>query len=261
MCVALQVPEDQHWLIEFKSEFLISRMLLTEGKKHYMYVSLAQEGKLINEGAGELEIKGLAMKKSNTSARTGEYLQDLCESHLMRGDVDRVGLLKSVVLFEGEIKESFERGEVLYSSPSTVKRDADYQNKWRIQSIRGKEAWNAIMPHASIVPGEKVGLLHVAVGTNFSLLSEHCKDKDTLQRLYDVFWKASADDDAKRRGFNWLAVPKTHSLIPAWLIPLLNLESLVSINVAPIHPIFKTLGLKLVSTKAGNTDYTNLVEL
>ena len=261
ICYALQIPEDHHWLIEFKNEFLISRMLLTEGKKHYMYINLAQEGKLINEGKGELEIKGLAMKKSNTSKQTGEYLQNLCESRIMRGDVDRVGLLKDIVLFEDEIKSSFSRGEVSYSSPSTMKRDVDYQNKWRIQSIRGKEAWNAIMPHASISAGEKVNLLHIRVGKDFDLLKEHCKDTEILQRLYNIFWSVDSEEDAKKRGFNWLAVPKTHQIIPEWLRPLLNLENSVAINIAPIHPIFKTLGLRLVNTKSGNVDYTNLVEL
>ena len=248
----LGVPEHKRRLINFKSEFVISRMVLTNGKKHYTALLKYQEGARIV--GDKVELKGLAMKKTTTAKTTGTHFEKSIETRVLRAaEVDRVGLVRDVVTLEDRIRTSIASGEPTYSSPSVLGRMSEYADMYAMPVVRGTIAWNTVEVNNPIREGDRVNMFHLNVGTDVSRLtdeiakfSEGGETYQALHRLMDEFFGHAAPEGLSKNGLNWIAVPKDVSTLPAWVLDLIDKESVLAANTSVIHPLLEAVGVRVI---------------
>ena len=245
----LGVPEEKRKLINFKSEFVISRMVLTSGKKHYVALLQFQEGARIV--GDKVELKGLALKKTNVPRSTGKYFEKAIETCILRPPaVNRVEFARNTVELERRVRESISSGSLEYSTPGVLGRVSEYKDMYSIPAVRGMIAWNFVYENSPIREGDRINMLRLRVNTDVSVLAAAMEElgKDTedgrvLALLAEKFFGASADEGLARNGLNWLAVPKDQREIPAWARPLIDIESIAQANVSTIYPIMESVGI------------------
>ena len=262
----LGVPEDRRRLINFKSEFVISRMVLTNGKKHYTALQKYQEGaRLIGD---KVELKGLAMKKTTTAKTTGTHFEKSIENRILRpAEVDRIGLVRDVVTLEDRIRASIAAGEPTYSQPAVLGRLTEYADMYSMPVVRGMIAWNAVETNNPIREGDRVNSFRLNVGTNAARLGDelarHPEGSETrtaLTRLMEKFFSADAPEKLSKNGLNWIAIPKEVTRLPDWLLPLIDVESVLQANTSVIHPLLEAVGVRVIE-RPEPALYSNILKL
>ena len=263
----LQVPEDRRWLINYKSEFVIARMMLTGGKKHYAALNTHQEGVFLPKG-GKIDIKGLALKKTNVAPSTGKFFMKSIEDRVLRPPaVDRAALIRDVVDLEKRVRASLAAGDTEYTTPAVLGRLESYANQWAMPVVRGAAAWNAAVPETPVRAGDRVNLFRLRIGTDAAELAgeiarwpEGSPEAAALLALVDNFFGPGAPEGLVTNGLNWLAVPKGVARLPAWAVSLTDADAAAQANVAPIFPVLEAVGIKLLRLPTPET-YSNVLPL
>jgi len=287
----LNVPEDKRSMINFKSEFVMKRVILTGGKKNYAGLLTFQEGAAIIDKKlkipGKIEIKGLSIKKVNTPKETGEYFKQAIEARLLRPDVPaRPDMVRDLVTFEARLRGSIEKGETRFATPGSVKRMSEYASPFSLPAVRARIAWNCCYHADPINEGDRINMFRIKIGTDLAGLvkgigldpmipietqvkvpeGSDIYDVEVapglslggLQNLIYEFF-TDGDEALRSNGFNWMAFPKTIHAIPEWVRPLIDAEQVVQANLQPISPVLEAVGIKVHRLSAGDV-YSNVVE-
>ena len=260
----LGVPEHKRKLINFKSEFVIARMVLTDGKKNYAALNRFQEGARIV--GDKVELKGLAMKKTTVAKSTGKFFEKSIEQRVLRSpEIDRVGLVRDIVTLENNIRANLANGGTEYSSPAALGRMSEYADMYSMPVVRGTLAWNSAEVNRPIREGDRVNTFRLRVGTDAAMLAdeiakwpEGSAEAEALTALMEEFFGATAPEGLSRNGLNWLAVPKDVPAIPEWARNLIDRESVLQANAAPIYPILEAIGVRVARLPAPES-YSNLI--
>lgn len=255
----LGVPEDRRRLINFKSEFVIGRMVLTNGKKHYAALNRFQEGARIV--GDKVDLKGLAMKKTTTAKSTGTYLEKSLETKVLRPkEVDRVGLIHDVLALEETVRTSLENGGTEYATPGTLGRLAEYATPYSMPVVRGMTAWNAVFPDAPIREGDRVNMFRIRVSGDVTRLVEEqakwpegSEEFTAISTIIETFFGADAPEELSKNGFNWFAFPKDVRELPKWVRSLIDVDSVVNANTGPILPIMESVGVRTLQLTDAET--------
>ncbi len=245
----LGVQADRRKRLVFKNEFVFKRVVITNGKKHYVGLQTHKEGKAI-AGGGEMEFKGLSMKKSVVPKSTSKYLEHSVEQRLFRSDsLDRVGILMDVVGLDAKVRDSIEAGSAEFATPAVFGNVNAYKNPWSMPVVRGVAAWNAACPNNPIRQADRVNSFRVRVGSDAAELTaqmnswpEGSEDRAALARVIAKFFGEGAPPELSGAGFNWICFPKSVSAMPAWLRPLVNVEDAARANVSPALPVLEAIG-------------------
>ena len=253
LTAALGVPADKRGLINFKSEFVIKRMVLTDGKKHYVALQQFQEGVRI-EG-DKVELKGLAVKKTTVARSTRDHFETAIEERVLRSrEIDRIGLVREVVVLEERIREATAGGSSEYTTPARLGRFSEYADAAAMPVVRGATAWNAAFPNGPIREGDRVNLVRIRVGTNATLLAEELarweegsEEHTSLTAIASQFFGPGADEGLAKNGFNWLALPKETGDVPQWARRLIDVDEVIQANTSPILPILHSIGVVPIS--------------
>lgn len=262
------VPKDFRWLVNFKSEFIYSRLLLTNGKKHYMGLVTFQEGaKRVNADGeiGEIDIKGLSIKKSNLSPYTGRYLTDLVETNIFRKgtEIDRFTLINGLTRFEETIRENILNGGTDFAKPTKVKNPDGYANKFSMDVFRGSLAWNTLYPEERIENSTSALLYQLTPGSDYEQFLnimesvEYDNKEFIIDTITNLFYNADEQPELFKNGFNWIALPYGIEQMPKWIINLIDIDEIVSKNTSPVLPILESIDIKVISN---NNQYTNVVK-
>lgn len=260
----LGVPEDKRRMINFKSEFVISRMVLTNGKKNYVALEMYQEGARIV--GDKVTLKGLSMKKTTVAKSTGEFLKESIETKILRSkDIDRVGVLRDLVTLEDTIREQTLAGVPEYSSPATLGRMSEYADKYAMPVVRGALAYNVAEPEMPIREGDRVAMYRTVVNTDVGRLAEEIakhepgtRGHEALSALLTEFFGDNAPEEMSKNGFNWFCIPKDAAAIPDYMLPLIDVESVLQANSTPMHPILEAIGIR-VSRASSVDSYSNII--
>lgn len=128
-----------------KTEFMITRLLITGAKKHYASLMTMQEGKFIPEDE-QLDIKGIdILAKSTTAKSTRTALKKiLLEDIFLADPIDQWTIVKHLAIFEKKIMNSIRSGSKEYYKPATIKAVTSYADPMRIQGVKGATVWNAM---------------------------------------------------------------------------------------------------------------------
>lgn len=130
--------------INMKNEFYMSRIMLTNAKKHYASLQILQEGNYL--GSGVLDCKGIdVLTKSSTSKDTQKALRKILLEDIITGDsIDQIKLIKDIAVLERTIYNDLKSGSKKYYKPVTIKSMDNYENPLRIQGIKAAIAWNYV---------------------------------------------------------------------------------------------------------------------
>lgn len=130
--------------INMKNEFYMSRIMLTNAKKHYASLQILQEGNYL--GSGVLDCKGIdVLTKSSTSKDTQKALRKILLEDIITGDsIDQIKLIKDIAVLEKTIYNDLKSGSKKYYKPVTIKSMDNYENPLRIQGIKAAIAWNYV---------------------------------------------------------------------------------------------------------------------
>jgi hypothetical protein len=129
-----------------------------------------------------------------------------------------------------------------------------YKEPYQQQSVRGTLVWNAMNPESPIQPQEKVNLVKIKLSTPEDL--EMIEDEEVRSVIQSTVFDVP---EMAHDGFGIFCMPKSEELIPEWLIPMIDLTTMVSDNMKSALPILQSVGVKVMEVR-GTAYYTSVIE-
>jgi hypothetical protein len=261
----LCIPEEKRNIINFKSEFVLSRLILTNGKKNYISLIEAQEGTIIQ--GGKIELKGLSMKKSTAAKSTGKFYEKIIEEKILRNKtIDRVGLIRDIVILENKIRKSLIEGKIDYAKTVVLGKLSKYKDQFGIPVVRGMLLWNCIEVNNIIREGDRVNLFKLDINTNVSILTDKLEtldpesnDAEIIRKILNLYFDATSNEELAKNGLNWIAIPKTVDQIPEWIRPYIDVEAVLHANISLINPVLISIGINVIKMPTPET-YSNIIK-
>lgn len=252
------VPEGRRKQISMKNEFLLKRILLTENKKNYASVIVLQEG--IEKDPPKLDIKGLTIRKSNVNKNTRDILKDILEEDVLKSEnINLKEVLRKLEGFEDRIRESFEAGETTFMKPDKVNEISSYKMPYSIPALRGILVWNLLYPDVPIPFPAQVNTVKLTSASidRLAYLYENKKTKKFYKILKENVFE---DENLKNYGFSIIAIPKEVDKIPDWIIPVIDIDTVVRDNLSNFIIILNSIGVKTISLKADELFFSNIID-
>jgi hypothetical protein len=240
-CHSLNIPNSYHGLISMKNEYVMSRVVLTHGKRNYITKIINREGHEVNK----TDIKGLNFMKTSTSSDARKRIKnELVESMILESpDVKITEILTWLSGFTQDIEQSLINGQLNYATPKQVGEAARYKNPEQQGQVRGAVLWNLLYPDNPINPPAKCNV--------FELVPIYPDTVDTLQVSDDFKSKLRAAFDdwmLHRYGLTYISIPYSVTQIPPELILLIDRNKVVEAQLGNIKPIFRSLGLNIINS-------------
>jgi hypothetical protein len=243
-------------IINMKSEFFYKRIMLTSNKKQYVGLNTITEGNILPKP--KVDMKGLSIKKVNVNLRSREYFKKIIEEDILKSE--KIDLSKILSLFndyENEIRTSLMNGELTFSTPSKINEIQSYKMPYSIGSVRGAIVYNQLFPDAPIVPPSKVNTVKLK---GFTL--EDLKPIYNTSE-YDIIKEIIFDSkelELSKHGFKIISIPKNIVKLPEWIIPLIDVEEIVSDNVRTGIIVLESLGIKIMTLLKNKDYYSNIID-
>lgn len=251
------VTNDSHpfCLLSMKNEFLFKKILLTNVKKNYVTLQEMQEGHLVPKSE-QLDIKGLALRKSGVPKSTAEELSRiLYEDILDCENIDQKKILNELAVMERKICDTIREGSPIYFKPQRIHSQNSYEQPMRIQGIKASVAYNEIKNEDEpfIKLDEQNSILIVKTNITKSTLerSELSKtDPDKINKILKLL-----NTEYYKDGIKSIAIPADIKT-PKWLFEFIDYQTIVrdNIGVFPIEP----LGMTKLNT---NSAYSPILKL
>jgi len=234
---SMNIPADKRKIINMKNEFFYKRLMNTRNKKSYAGSLIMQEGHMLEKI--KHDIKGLAIRKVNVNKNVRTYFTEMLGRLILDSDeINIEEVFGEYKRLEDMIVKSFVNGELTYSTPAKVNEIESYVSPYSIQSVRGSIIWNALYPDNEIVMPTKVNNIKLKAETLADLVNVPKDVYDTLHRV--IF----SNPEMAKHGFKIISVPKDLEVLPDWIIPLIDIETMVKDNVKSGMIILESLGFK-----------------
>jgi tetratricopeptide (TPR) repeat protein len=246
-------PEKQP-IINMKNEFLYSRLMTTSNKKQYAGNLIAQEGNLLVPH--KMDMKGMSIKKTTVNRSVRDFFTKLLKDDVLRSkEIDLSDILGSFRELEDMIRASLLSGKLDFAVPANLNEFSSYSFPYRMQQVRGAIAWNALFPDNTIQPPTKVNTLKLKGKSLLDLQPIF----DT--EFYDIIKETifDAEEDLAKHGFTIISIPKDVEVLPEWLTPLIDVETIISDNVRNGIIILESLGVKTMEISSSSY-YSNIIE-
>jgi hypothetical protein len=241
------VEEKYRPLINMKNEFMLSRLLLTKNKKSYASSVLMQEGRLIKKQ--KIDLKGLAIKKSNTNKFVSEYFTNILKDDIILAkEINYSNIIRKYFNLIDVIKNSFNKGEITFTLPSRANEIGSYAIPANVMQVRGVLTWNTLFPEDEITLPTNVNVVKVIIEEDYDLIRETILDyaiknditiddeelEVFLNRISEAFDLSYKDKDNNSKKLlvkdgiiNVISIPKTVTEIPVFIRPFLNIDNMV----------------------------------
>lgn len=260
--------EGKKCLIIMKNEFTFGTTMLTMNKKNYATIQELQEGHIINNGDGVMDIKGLPINKSTLNDKTKEELQKILEEEILTSDeIDQVRIIKRLAILEKQIFENLKSGQKDYYKPATIKALNSYEDPMRIQGIKAALVWN-------MVRGEELEAIDLEARNTVDIAKviitpeniEKIKDKfpDVYDRFVDLFkdpdhsffGTSSQYGEKIKKTITSIAIP-TDVQVPEWLVEFIDYTTIINNNLTN----FPTESVNIVTMDNPNVNFTNIMKI
>ena len=252
--------------INMKNEFYMSRIMLTDAKKHYASLQILQEGNYL--GNGVLDVKGIdCLTKSSTSKDTQKALKKILLEDMLTGNsVDQLKLIKDIAILEKTIYNDLLSGSKKYYKPATIKSMDSYENQGaRIQGVKAAIAWNYVkcdLPGFDLGDRNAIDVIKVNVNkdTLETIKDEYPEQYQKLCELTDPKNQNLADGlkvcDLFKGKLDTIALPKDLP-VPEWLRKLIDYQEIITDNLGNF-PV-SSAGIGQFGAKKAN--YSNVVRI
>lgn len=253
--------EDRKCNMYMKTEFVMTRVLITQAKKNYASLMTMQEGKQIPEGE-QLDVKGIeCLTKSGTSKTTRKALKKiLLEDIFLPDKIDQWKIVKDLSIFERKIMNSIQSGSKEYYKPATIKALNSYADPMRIQGVKAATVWNALrdkdLPAINLEERNAVSIAKVII------------DKGSIEKIKDDFpyqyEKANelldmTDETGKKKIYNnrieAVSIPLDVPT-PEWLMRLIDYNEIINNNMSGFP--YQSTGIVKLSKE---TNFSNILQL
>lgn len=250
------VPKERRNFLTMKNEYLFSRMLISEGKKNYASVIEFKEGK---DMGGKLDIKGLMMNKSVCNRNASSIFKEILEHDILKSkEIDIPLILRKLNNFQKEIERSLIDGEMTYLSPASIKDFNSYKEPLSEQQVLATIFWNLSDPVEELVPPDNIYVIKLVSKTldKLEIIKDKFPDKYELMKE-----KLFNNDNTKiaSKGLYVIAIPKTLSKIPDWIVPLIDVPTITNDTLKPMMQVLLPLGLEEISSNSDLSTYSNIL--
>ena len=246
------IEEKYRPLTNMKNELLLSRLLMTKNKKNYADSILMQEGNLIEKP--KIDLKGLAIKKSNTNKLVGEYFTNLLKDNVILTDEIKYStIIRKYFDLIDVIKNSLVSGQTDFLTPSRANELNSYDKAPNIMAIRAILLWNILYKEDEIILPTNVNLCKVVIEPDINLIENKIRTyfeeneldlnedelKEFLKRMESAInykfvtnhnnknEKVEIENALIKKGLiNIIAIPKNMNEIPIFIRPFINIDKI-----------------------------------
>lgn len=256
-------------LIIMKNEFTFGTTLLTPNKKNYATIQELQEGHMINDGDGKMDIKGLPINKSTLNDKIKKELQKILEEEILMADeIDQVRIIKKLAILEKQIQKSLQDGNKEYYKPATIKALNNYDNPMSIQGVKAALIWN-------MVRGEDLEAIDLEARNTIDIVKVNIdeknieKIKDTYPDVYERFIEVFKDPDHSlfkksteygasqpKKVITSLAIP-IDVQTPKWVVEFIDYTTIINDNLTN----FPKESVNIVTMDNSNINYSNIMKI
>lgn len=244
------VEEKYRPLINMKNEFMLSRLLMTKNKKSYASAVLMQEGNLMEKQ--KIDLKGLAIKKSNTNKFVSEYFTNILKDDIiLTKEINYSNIINKYFSLSNIINDSLKSGETKFTIPSRANEIGSYVNPLNQMAVRGFMTWNELFPADEITLPTNVNLCKIILEEDYDMIREkilkYASDYNIsineeelnvfMDRLNQTFNFSCVDPTnpkntlqkalLKHGILDIISIPKNRDEIPVFLRPFINSEKMV----------------------------------
>ena len=253
--IEVGIPEEYTGRINMKNEFLLETLMVTTGKKHYASIVLMQEG-VIYENP-KVDIKGLAIKKTNTNPIVRKTLTGILEDEILKPKSVNVSkIVNRYRLLEEDIKRSLNAGETDYALPASVNNPMSYNNPLSIKAVRGTLLWNRLYPKEEITFPAKVGMVNLYI--THEILNASTLSEEEKVLLREVLNNPSM---VVNNEITVLAFPKGLKKIPEMFLPFIEIPTMVGANLSPGMPILNSAGGTILTSQGAIDISSNVIRM
>jgi hypothetical protein len=251
-------------MISMKNEFVFSRVMLTRNKKSYAGTIRSELGKLLPKPV--FDMKGLSIRKSSVAKKLRKQFTEILRDDVLNAEVVNVSkIIKKFDELGIQIEDSLKSGELFYSLPKNMEALDSYKDPSMQEPVRGAIVWNAIETEDQVVPPEKVNMIKMrAFDLNDPKLQalklSHPNKYSAIAKTVFNDGVASPTIDISRFGLSVISVPKSVDKIPDYLLPMIDLQTMVTNNMTNGYIILESLGVYTEEVKT--TKYkSNIIEI
>lgn len=255
--------EDCHVLKKYqsrlntKNEFYFSKILLANVKKRYIANIKLKEGKQVNK----IELKGHDFKKAGSSADIEQDLMTIIKKNIINHPlIDVVQIMTDVAKLERKIRNSIKNRERTYLVRMNCKVAKVYADPYSEGAFTGPLLWNVVYPDNIIMVPDKCDIVFISI-PNEKVLNEKLGIKypevaETIRK--NIFH--SGIKQLETKGLKYLALPNDGSLIPEWVLEVVDTERIVTRNAGTFYPVLKALTFTTIT--AGDNEYaSNILDI
>jgi hypothetical protein len=249
-------PDNQKFLA-MKSEFLFSRVVLTDNKKQYAANIVLQEGNVLTKP--KLEMKGISIKKVGVNKITREYFTKILEDMMLNAkDIDIPAILRKYWEYEKTIRRGLITDmSTQYCTPGKYSSHDSYKNPWQMDVVRGSELWNFMNESTPIGNHSKVNKIKLRSLSREELILAMAGFPNEMEDLLQLL---DQSEMFQKYGFNILCLPKDVRTIPDWVAPIMDHETMVSDIMGNTIVLLESLGIQLLTVRSKNY-YSNLLKM
>ena len=262
-------------ILNMKNEFYLSRIIFTDVKKRYISNSVLQEGVLLNNGDGEIDIKGFDFKKSVTKPYIRDIYSNICVEDILRADkIDVEKIYMKILKLKDDISLSMTKGESTFFKQANVQIIEHYKNPYSTQGVVAVLLWNSLNPtYAMELPTDcDIVPIHELTGPKMDNGKMRWSNEEFVMKFKDkypdVYARLERDiynnpnELIRNMGLTSIAKPKNSEIpLPEWFDFLLDPEKVIQDSLNLISPILKSLGLNGLKTNASTEYMTNIIDL
>lgn len=257
---------DEKCRINMKNEFYMTRIMMTEAKKHYATLQVLQEGNYLGKN-GVLDCKGIdCLTKSNISKHTRDALKKILLEDILTGEVDQKKIFKDMAIIEHQIYNDIQSGSKKYYKPVIIKSINNYDTPMRIQGVKGAVVWNYVkddsLPSLDLSDRNSVDVAKILVtpSTLNTIKDKYPYQYEKFMDLVDpsrgVFIEGEPVQDLFRGKVSAISIPKDTE-VPEWLRELIDYNTLIQDNISGF-PV-SSVGISKMDEKKVN--YSNVIKL
>lgn len=284
MCATLSVPvaklldfygrchhmnEEARSELTMKNEFMFRRLFLMTVKKRYAASIVLREGNIMIPN--KIEIKGMDFIKAGVTDEVSETFTNFLKNYILCVDeIDLHGLNRELKRLEMEIYQDLSRGGTKYLKPQQFKAEGAYKaikdangnvigtKAWSIQVFRGAMVWNELYPDKKIYSLDRVKLVKLIVNS----IDDLDVIKDSFPDEYNMVVKRifnSSNENIARSGLKVISIPMNMQELPAWLLPLIDRDIIVSDVISSFRSVLDALKYENISFKTQGGGKASLV--
>ena len=253
-CTNSDHPENQFYM-KMKNEFFFPIVVLFPGKKNYIGLQTIQEGKMIPESM-QLAITGAALGASSLNEYVISHILELIENVVLRSkQYNPLEMVRGVNAIKDHIRDAVLSGDKTFGIYKRFSGLNTLKDPEKMSVARAACIWNDLYPDDFIAPGDAVYLFDTDLITEEDLERMPAGNDEIKERIRTVVYHSRGSLDYAHFGLKSFAIPANgdHTRLPDWVIPYINVTSIVEKHVKPITTLYPSLLLSSSTYRVNGT--------